>query len=167
MKEPDRKHLEAKRARFADVEITVDPATLSAEDRAVLAPLVKASALMNRLFWRQASAEGLEVAARLKARTDAAGKRLAEYVDLNAGPWDRLDDFEPFYGTKAKPQGATFYPEDLTRDTFEAWLAEHPGDRAAFESPVTVIRRDGQRMVAVPYAVEYRADLVQAARFLR
>jgi hypothetical protein len=167
MKEPDRKQLEAKRARFADVEITVDPATLSAEDRAVLAPLVKASALMNRLFWRQASAEGLEVAARLKARTDAAGKRLAEYVDLNAGPWDRLDDFEPFYGTKAKPQGATFYPEDLTRDAFEAWLAAHPGDRAAFESPVTVIRRDGERLIAVPYSIEYRDDLVQAARFLR
>ena len=88
-------------------------------------------------------------------------------MDLNAGPWDRLDDFEPFYGTRAKPAGATFYPEDLTPAEFEAWLAAHPGDRPAFESPVTVIRRDGERLVAVPYAVEYRDDLVQAARFLR
>jgi len=167
MKEPDPKVLEAKRARYADVEITVDPATLSAEDRAVLAPLVKASAVMTRIFWKQASTEGLEVEARLNGRTDAAGKRLADYVDLNAGPWDRLDDFEPFYGTRAKPAGATFYPEDLTAAAFAAWLTAHPGDRPAFESPVTVIRRDGERLVAVPYAVEYRDDLVQAARFLR
>lgn len=174
MREPSEKELRAKRARYADVEISVDPARLSASDRAVLASLVKAGAIVGRIFWQQASADGLAVKRHLQARTDAKGKLLAEYVDLNAGPWDRLDDFAPFFGTKTKPQGATYYPEGFTRDAFEAWLKEHPGDREAFESPVTVLRTQASgtgaeprsRLVAVPYSQEYKADLEEAARLL-
>jgi hypothetical protein len=166
MRLPDLKELEAKRARYADVEITVDPATVSLADRGVLEPLVRAGRIIDRIFWKQASKEGLEVEAGLRERTDAMGRVLADYVRINAGPWDRLDDFEPFHGTRAKPPGATFYPEDLSRESFESWLKAHPGDREAFESPVTVIRRDGDRLVAVPFAVEYRDDLQEAARLL-
>mgnify|MGYP000849590730 CR=1 FL=1 len=166
MRLPDEQELRAKRARYADVEITVDPRTLSPADRATLAPLVKAGEIVGRIFWRQASREGLEAAARLAQRTDPMGRLLADYVDLNAGTYDRLDDFAPFLEARTKPLGATYYPEDLAPAAFDAWLKAHPGDREAFQSPVTVIRRVGDTLVAVPYAKEYGEDLGRAAVLL-
>ena len=47
--------LKARRARYADVEITVDEAAVPARDRAVLVRLVRAAEVMHRIFWRQAT----------------------------------------------------------------------------------------------------------------
>lgn len=174
--EPD--ELRRLRARYADVQITVDEASVRAEDRAVLADLVKASAVMGRLFWRQASAEGTATKERLERLAAAAQgparahlEALAEYVDLNAGPWDRLDDFRPFVGNAPKPEGGTFYPPDVSKAALEPLLAAGAPQREAFESPFTVVRwagdGPGRRLVAVPYSEEYRADLAEAAAYLR
>lgn len=164
---PDLEALRARRARFADVEITVDPATVSPRDLAVLPHLVRAAETMGRLFWRQASAVGTdlrrEVAARADATGDEAWRVLRDLIDIHAGPWDRLDHDAPFFGNDAKPAGGTFYPPDMTVAEFERWLAAHPGDREAFQSGFTVIRRQGDGLVAVPYAREYRDELAIAA----
>ena len=74
---------------------------------------------------------------------------------------------EPFIGSKKKPAGAGFYPEDMTRAEFEGWVGKHPEDKAAFEGLFTVIRREGGRLVAVPYSKEYRQWLEPAAARLR
>ncbi|MBM4396803.1 MAG: hypothetical protein FJ087_14065 [Deltaproteobacteria bacterium] len=173
--------LAAKRARYADVRIGVDEAGVTAEDRAVLADLVRAAEVMTRLFWKQASATGLatreglaSLAPQLAGPARAHAEALLDYVDLNAGPWDRLDGDEPFVGTAAKPAGGTFYPPDLTREAFEAWLAAHPEDRERFESPFTVIRwapatdpAAPRRLVDLPYSEAHRKDLEEAAAHLR
>ena len=65
------------------------------------------------------------------------------------------------------PEGAAFYPTDMTREEFEGWIAEHPEDEEAFTSGYTVIRRDGDRLVAIPYAEHYREWLEPAAALLR
>jgi hypothetical protein len=79
------------------------------------------------------------------------------------GPWDRLVHHEPFLGSRAHPDGAGYYPEDMTAGEFEAWLEAHPSDREAFTSLVTLIRRDGDGLIAVPYSVAYREQLEAAA----
>ena len=58
-----------------------------------------------------------------------------EYAAINYGPWDRIDD-QPFIaGYGAKPEGARFYPEDMTDEEFQA-LAD-PNKN----SPYTLIQR--------------------------
>jgi hypothetical protein len=109
------------------------------------------------------------VAAGPRAGRDDAERRAArDYFELNFGPWDRLDDMEPFLGSQPHPEGGGYYPPDMTREEFEAWLAAHPGDRDAFTSPTTLIRRgtDGG-LVAVPYSQAYRELLGPAAALLR
>lgn len=162
----DQQELARRRAQFADVDITVDRGTIPPEDLEVLRPLLKAAAVMDRIFWKQASHDGMEVLQDLRKRTDPLGRLLAEYVEIHRGRFDRLEDHAPFYGTGKKPRGATFYPEDLTVEEFEAWIAAHPEDREAFLSPFTVIRRDGDRLKAIPYSEFYREDLEEAARWL-
>ncbi len=48
-----------------------------------------------------------------------------------------------------------------------AWLEAHPGERDAFASLHTVIRREGDGLVAVPYSEAYRDRLEAAAAELR
>src|SRR5262249_32620344 len=59
---------------------------------------------------------------------------------------------------------ASFYPEDMTREEFEAWAKDKPDAKGFF----TVIRRDANRRLAlIPYSKAYAADLTRAAELLR
>jgi hypothetical protein len=66
-------------------------------------------------------------------------------------------------GTKSKPPGAAFYPDDMTREEFDKWIAAHPEDKAAFQGLFTVIRREGGRLVAIPYSKFYGSSLKHAS----
>jgi hypothetical protein len=91
---------------------------------------------------------------------------LLDMFDLHFGPWDTLAENHPFYGGEPMPPGAGFYPKDLTKEAFEAYLAANPGQKEALTSGYTVVRRRGDRLVAIPYSVEYRQWLEPAARLL-
>jgi hypothetical protein len=62
--------------------------------------------------------------------------------------------------------GHGFYPAGMTKAAFEAYLAAHPDQKAALTDGYTVVRRQGDRLVAVPYSVEYKAELARAAALL-
>src|SRR5262249_8103465 len=79
------------------------------------------------------------------------------------GPWDTFDDDRPFWGHRPRPPGGNLYPADLTRAEMERYLADHPAQREALLSHTTVVRRDGERLVAVPYALVYKDALARVA----
>ena len=60
----------------------------------------------------------------------------------------------------AQQKSEGFYPRDLSREDFESHIRTDPGNRSALESPYTVIRRDHNRLIPVPYHVAFR-DLLQ------
>src|SRR5262249_10553747 len=95
------------------------------------------------------------------------GKAMHTYFEINFGPWDRLDGMKPFFGNVPHPEGEGYYPEDMTREEFESWVKAHPADKERFTSTVTVIRRKGKNLVAIPYSREYRTWLEPAARELK
>ena len=159
--------VEERLARFVPTEIRADLSPLSAEDREVLALVVEASRWLDPLFLRQVWQGNPELERATRGWRDGARGAAREYFELNFGPWDRLEEMAPFLDATPHPEGAGYYPEDLTREEFEAWLAAHPEDREAFTSTVTVIRRDGERLVAVPYSEAYRDLLEPAAAKLR
>ena len=72
------------------------------EDRQVLDKLVEAGKLMNEIFLRQAwtgnPADARAAEGATQARTPTAAR---EYFTINFGPWDRLDERQPFIGDKA------------------------------------------------------------------
>ncbi|MEZ4763443.1 MAG: hypothetical protein R3C26_09665 [Calditrichia bacterium] len=54
---------------------------------------------------------------------------LKAYFDVNFGPFDRLEDDKPFINTGThKPEGANYYPADMTKTEFEEWVTNHPED---------------------------------------
>jgi len=118
---------------------------------------------MDEIFWLQAWAGNPGFAADVAALEGDGAEAAQNYYRIMYGPWDRLVHYEPYLGEQPHPDGAGYYPEDMTAGEFEAWLEAHPSDREAFTSLFTIIRRDGDDLVAVPYAAAYREQLEVAA----
>ena len=154
-------------AKFEPVELSADLSALSAGDRRVLDLLVDASRHMDEIFLRQAWTGNPDMRDEIAGWQGPKTEAAREYFDINFGPWNRLDERRPFIGTKPHPPGAGYYPDDLTKEAFEAWVAAHPEDREAFTALTTVIRRQGDRLAAVTYSQEYKAWLEPAAGLLR
>ena len=160
----------ARLKRLPATPITFDGALLDQRETRTVRKLIEASRLLDEVFLRQVSRENPALRDRLaaEARAGVPGAPAAlALFEVHKGPWDRLKGDEPFIGSKKKPAGAGFYPEDMTRTEFDGWVAKHPEDKAAFQGLFTVIRREGNRLVAVPYSKEYREWLEPAASRLR
>ena len=149
--------------------IDYDRSLLNENERQVVAKLIEASKLIDEIYWRQVSEENPDLRAQLeKESAQSASRRAAyDYFVMNRGPWDRLDHEKPFVGTKTKPAGAAFYPEDITKEEFERYVAAHPDKKQELEGLLTVVRRDGTALVGIPYSSFYRDYLEPAAARLR
>lgn len=163
----DRAYLKAQIEKFVPVEITVSKKLISSKDKKVVDELVNASREIHKIFLRQVWTGNVK----LREELEKAGKKddiFYQYFVLNAGPFDRLDHEKPFIGgVPKKPEGAGFYPDNITKDEFNAWIAKHPDDKEAFESSYTVIKRDGEGLKAVPFSEEYRGLLESSAGHLK
>src|ERR1039457_7006443 len=152
---PDLNQLNRMSARFAPVTLNYDAAALSAGDRKALPKLVEAARVLNRLFLDQLWSGNRELYAKLLQDTTPLGKARLHYFWLNKGPWSDLDDHAAFVpGVPArKPRGANFYPPDMTREEFEAWVKTLPAP--AREQAIgffTVVRRNADKQLTlVPY----------------
>lgn len=160
--------VEARRQQFVTKPLSADLSALSPGDRSALADLVEAAKIVHRVFMRQAWRGNEALWAQAQKLRGPGSEAAREYYRIMARPWDELRDHEPFVGETRRPLGAGFYPEDMQRDEFTGWIDAHPADKAAFVSPVTVIRRGADRkLIAVGYGKEYRDLLDQAAAQLR
>ncbi|RPH98554.1 MAG: Zn-dependent hydrolase [Lysobacterales bacterium] len=142
---------------YATVRLTADLSGLDENQKEMVRLLIEASKIMDELFWQQTWGDK---AALLSGIEDPAARRFA---DINYGPWDRLAGDQPFiesYGPK--PLGARFYPENMTKEEFEAW------DQAGKDGLYTLVRRDAEgKLVLQPYSEAYRPQLEQAAALLK
>jgi hypothetical protein len=159
--------IKARRAQFIQQSLDAETTKLSAADMKALDHLVRAAKVIDAIFLRQAWEGNPAFAPRVAALTGADAQAAKDYYRIMAGPWDRLKAFEPFLGNAPHPRGAGFYPEDMTKEEFEKHLVANPDDRGAFTSTTTVIRRQGGKLVAVPYSREYKDLLEKAAVELR
>jgi hypothetical protein len=168
---PDLAHLNEMGARFAPVTLKNQEATLSAADRKALAKLVDAAKVLNGLFLEQLWSGNRALYEKLQKDVTPLGKARLHYFWLNKGPWSDLDGHTAFIPgvPDRKPLGANFYPVDMKREEFEAWVkALPPAAKQKAEGFFTVIRRDASRkLTAVPYSQAYAADLAKTAALLR
>jgi len=155
-----------RRAQFVEQSLTADVSHLSAGDREALIHLVEAARVMDEIFWLQAWAGNPGFAPDVAALEGDGAEAAQNYYRIMYGPWDRLVHNEPYLGEQPHPDGAGYYPEDMTAAEFEAWLEAHPSDREAFTSLFTIIRRDGDGLIAVPYSAAYQEQLEIAAEEL-
>jgi Peptidase family M49 len=167
---PDAAELNRMAARFAPAPLDVDLSALSAGDKKALAKLVEAGHVSDHLFMQQFWSGNLALYQKLQQDKTELGQARLHYFWINKGPWSEIDEHKVFLpGAPAKkPAGANFYPEDMTKEEFEAWVKTlSPEQKDQAEGFFTVIRRDTtKKLKLVPYSVEYKADLDRAAKLL-
>jgi len=129
--------------------------------------LVDASQYLDDIFWRQSDPEGLELFKRLEKSKAPRDAQLRRFLVINGGRFDLTNENKPFIGTQPMSPGRGTYPEGLTREELERYVAAHPDQKDELYSPYTVIRRNGDRLEAIPYHVAYRQFLIPAAKALR
>lgn len=155
--------IQARLDQYITVRLEADLSQLSDADREVVRHLLDAMDPMDAVYWDQAYGDREELMAGIE---DESVRRL---VEINYGPWDRLDGDAPFIdGVGVKPLGANLYPADMTMEEFEAAVAASDDDGAALRSLYTLVRRDGSGgLVAVPYHVAYAEEHAVASAALR
>ena len=162
--------LAKKIARFSPTVLTADIAQLSPGDRKALTKIIAAAKLMDPLFLRQVWSGNEALKQKLEADTSAAGRQRLHYFLINNGPWSRLDHNEPFIEgvPQEKPKHANYYPDDMTKQEFETWVAGlAETDKKKATGFFHLIRRgaDG-KLMTVPYSEAYAEFLVPAAKLL-
>ncbi|MFH1453201.1 MAG: peptidase [Armatimonadota bacterium] len=148
--------------KFSPTLLTYDKSLVKGKDEKVLEKLIEAADYIDQIFLRQAYYKNEEILKNLQNSTKPEDEIYLRLFKINYGPFDRLREFETFYGTGVHPKGANYYPVDMTKEEFDSWLTNHPGDKKTFTDTFTVIRRQGDGLVAVPYPQEYK-DLLEPA----
>ena len=151
-------------AKFAPMEIGVEDAKIPEKHRGVIKKLVEAAVILDELFLLQVDSRNKTW--REKISGDSGLEPTLAVFDIMYGPWNRLDHNKPFWGNVEKPKGVNYYPQDITKEEVEQWIADHPGQKEVFTGYFTRIERDGDGLKAVPYAEAYKDYLEPAARLL-
>jgi hypothetical protein len=161
-------------AKFKPIKISFDSKDLTPRERKMVERLVEASGLLDCIYWRQSDPEGLKLYLSLANSKNPQNQILREYLKINGGRFDLIDDNKPFVGTQPAPPGRGFYPFTMTRDYLESYVKQHPAEKSAIFSPYTMVvqrpRGDTPDVLwptAVPYHVEFRQFLAPAAEILR
>jgi hypothetical protein len=163
--------LAQKIARFAPTTLTADISKLSPKDRQALEKIIAAAKLLDPLFLRQVWSGNAALEQKLITDKSPSGRQRLHYFYINDGPWSRLDEKEPFIDgvPKEKPPHASYYPDDMTKDEFNAWVETlSDSDKQKATGFFWLIRRGADRkLTLVPYSQAYKEYLEPAARLLR
>ena len=153
---PDRPALVDK---YTTVRLDADVSGLSDDQQEMVRLFIEAAQAMDGIFWEQAYGNRDSL---LQTIGDPQRRR---FVEINYGPWDRLNDNESFIdGVGPKPAGANFYPAGMTKTEFED--AAQTDD--ALDDLYTMVRRlpDGS-LTGVPYSQFFITAMETAASKLR
>jgi hypothetical protein len=160
-------------AQLPKTVIDYDRSLLDANEQQVVARLIEASKHIDEIYWLQVSEDNPAIRERLAANASRSplDKAGYDYFIANRGRWDRLAEDEPFiapFGAEGhKPEGAAFYPQDMTKEELERYIAAHPDQKDALQGLFTVVRRSGADLVTIPYSKYYAEHLTKAAAALR
>lgn len=140
---------------YKNVKLSTDASLIDPLEREGLKQLIRAAELMDEIFRMQAYA-GSQI-------TDSiTNPNLRKYMDINYGPWDRLDENRPFVkGVGPKPLGANFYPADMRKSEYDSLSDPLKSD------PYTIIVREDNKLKVVPYTEAYQRMLFEASMCLK
>lgn len=148
--------LQKKVNEFIEVELTSDISHLSDNQKEMLGYLFDAGKLMEDIYWQQAYGDK---DALLSSLEDQAA---IDFIKINYGPWERLNNNMPFIDSLPKPAGAQFYPSDMTKEEFEEFESE---DKTSL---YTVIRRDDSgKLISIPYHTAFKEETDKAIELIK
>jgi len=140
------------------LNLAPDLSHLSAAEQGALVKLLAAGQILNDLYEEQRHAQSLEARAALyEMHAQSPSDHSAALMDLyymSKGPiLTTLDNVrEPFLPVAMPGPGKNVYPENLSREEIDAFIAAQPATAATLLAPRTVVRRASAKQVAADLA---------------
>ncbi len=149
--------MKQKAEQFIDFRLTADITHLTDNQKQMLPLLFKAADICNEIYWTQAYGNKNEL---FKKEFDEYTKK---FIEINYGPWERLNGNKPFIdGIKEKPEGANFYPKDITKEEFELFTDSKK------TSLYTLIRRnENGKLKSIWYHDAYKDQIEEISSLLK
>ncbi len=142
---------------YASFTLITDMTKLSEKEKEMIPVLIEVAKIMDDLFWQEAYGDKVSLLAGID---DEAAKKFAE---INYGPWDRLRNNTPFIeGVGKKPLGAQYYPEDMTKEEFEAFKSDDKSSLYTF-----VKRDDKGELYTIPFHEIFKEEVGKASDLLK
>ena len=143
--------------QYIPVTLTADLSGLTDKEKQMIPLLIKVGKIIDGIYWYEAYGKKDSLMAALQ------DEDARKYVEINYGPWDRLNGDTPFLeGVGPKPAGANYYPVDMTKEEFEA------ADIADKKSLYTFLRRDANgKLITVPYHKQFEKEVTEIAALLK
>ena len=150
-------HVAQRLGTFAPFTLTSDISHLSAKEKQILSILFDVADIMDELYWQQAMGPKNAFLSRIQDET------TKKFAMINYGPWDRLDGNKSFIAEVGpKPEGANFYPVDMTKEEFEAF--NDPDKKSLY----TIIRRNEDGTLrSIWYHQAYETQLKKASDLMK
>lgn len=130
------------------IRLAPDLSHLSAEEQAALKDLIEAGQIMQKLYEHQRHAEALHAKDRLQVLDVELGQpkatqNLLSLYRLNQGPIATTLDNQrvPFLPVAPQSPGRNVYPDMVTKEEIDAYLAANPAMRDEILGERTVVRR--------------------------
>lgn len=143
-------------ASYKTLPLTTDVSKLTEVEKQTLRHLIDAAKVADELFWLQAWGDKKSLLDRVKNDT------LKRFIELNYGPWDRLNNNAPFVqGVGEKPKGANFYPSNITQTEWDQWINEQKNN------PYSIVKRDASgKLLVEPYHLAYQDKIRDMVKHL-
>ena len=149
-------NMEQKVNEYAKVALTTDLSKLTEKEKKMLPLLIKAVKVMDDLFWYEAYGDKNELLNSIK------DNNTRDFVALNYGPWDRLDDNKPILPSVGKkPAGANYYPKDMTKEEFEKSTLKGKDSLYTF-----IERNDKGELITIGFNQKFKKQLFEASKYL-
>jgi hypothetical protein len=159
--------LDARLAKFRQLDMPLDRSGLSDREQTLVQRLVDAANRIEQIYWRQSDPEGLKLYGQLEKSSDPLDKKVLRFLKINGSRYDLIDGLKPFVGRQPAPPGRALYASDLAQAEIEEYAAAHPGQKDALYAERSLLRRNGDKLEAVPYHVAFAEFLKPAAQDLR
>jgi hypothetical protein len=167
LQEPVNEDINAQLAKFKPVKMPFNMAALPPAERKMYLKLVEAAQDLESIYWRQSDPKALELYKQLSECPQPEDQALRHFLMINGSRYDLVEENKPFVGKDPFYPGRNLYPPGITKAEIDAYVAKHPEKKAEIYNPFTVVRRQGDDLVGIPYHVEFKQWLEPAARALR
>ena len=142
--------------KYVPFKLTSDLSVLTDNERKMLPLLINAADKMNALFWFESYGDREALMAKIP------NEDTKKFVEINYGPWDRLDGNKPFVeGIGEKPLGANYYPVDMTKDEFEAFSSDNKSSLYTF-----IRRNDDGSLKTIWYHEQFESQVKEVSDLL-
>lgn len=143
---------------YKEVTLTADLSFLSPKEKQIIPILIEVAKIMDDIFWIQAFGD------KEKLYAMYSDEDTKKFIDINYGPWERLNGDKPFleeFGNK--PDGTNFYPLDMSKEEFEKF--EHKDKKSQYT--ILVRNKNNKKLEVLPYSLAYKDKLSKAVELMK